>query len=701
MSHLYEFGPFRLDPGKRELRRLGEPLSLRPKAFDTLLALVEQADSLVTKDALMARVWPDTVVEEGGLARNISELRKALGERPGEQRYIATLPGHGYRLIAPVLVIPASTATDPPHVRSARQAPSALWLAAAAVALLAAVGAVGLVGSRGGSRKVPFETISVARLTHSGKSLDAAISPDGEHVAHVIEESDQQSLWVRQVASGQDVPVVPPAPVEYWGLTIAPDGRHIYYTVWDTRSSEAGLFRVPLLGGSPSRVLTDIDGPPALSPDGRRVSYVVNKSSRGESWLMVAVIGGAPAILARRHQPETFLLYPAGPAWSPDGRTIALGAGGSDIYGRFTNVVEVDAQTGRETPVSSVRWPEVERLAWLQGGRSLLIATNERPGAPRQLWRVSRPGGIAARVTHDVNDYGGVSVAADGHTLVTVQREQRSRLFILPAGRFDSLSLVRVEVGTRDGRDGLAWTPDGRIVFTTNTAGSVDLWVTDARGTAPRPLVAGAGMNIHPTVCADGTVVFASDRGGTFNLWTVRGDGASLRPITAGRGEWLPQCARDGRSVVFQSGYGGGTPMHIARIPMEGGTPSPLTGSASMAPALSPDGQRIAYYSFADDKLGWRVAVSPAEGGSPLRTFSLPATGASRIVRFGPDGRSLVFIGDRDGNLWTQPLEGRAPRRLTSLPPERTFSFDFSRHGDLAMARGQITSDVVRIRDAR
>src|SRR5215831_9437594 len=101
-NYFYEFGPFRLDPGRRLLLRDVEPLPLRPKAFDTLLVLVQNSGRVLNKDELMQAVWGDTIVEEGGLVRNISVLRKALGESPDEHRYIVTAPGRGYCFVATV-----------------------------------------------------------------------------------------------------------------------------------------------------------------------------------------------------------------------------------------------------------------------------------------------------------------------------------------------------------------------------------------------------------------------------------------------------------------------------------------------------------------------------------------------------------------------------------------------------------------------
>ena len=96
----YQFGPFRLQVDRRLLLRDGAVVALAPKAFETLLALIEHRDRVLTKDELLQRIWGDTVVEEGGLTRNISVLRKALGETPDDHHYIVTVPGRGYRFVA-------------------------------------------------------------------------------------------------------------------------------------------------------------------------------------------------------------------------------------------------------------------------------------------------------------------------------------------------------------------------------------------------------------------------------------------------------------------------------------------------------------------------------------------------------------------------------------------------------------------------
>lgn len=102
IKELYEFGEFRLDASRRLVSRGDEPVRVTSKALETLLVLVRNRTRVVTKDELMQILWPDTFVEEVNLAQNISALRKALGEAPGENRYIATIPGKGYQFVCEV-----------------------------------------------------------------------------------------------------------------------------------------------------------------------------------------------------------------------------------------------------------------------------------------------------------------------------------------------------------------------------------------------------------------------------------------------------------------------------------------------------------------------------------------------------------------------------------------------------------------------
>jgi TolB-like protein/DNA-binding winged helix-turn-helix (wHTH) protein/Tfp pilus assembly protein PilF len=179
-KQVFQFGPFRLDPSDRLLFKNGDMLPLPPKAIDTLLALVANHGRVVEKDELLRTVWPDTFVEEGGLARNISVLRKALGGE--ETAYIETIPKRGYRFVAEVREAPEGAAPEP-HTTAGRhwKRPVAI---VAGVAL--AVAAVVLLWRAYETRRAARSVHSIAVLPLKNLSGDAAEQYVSEGMTEVL-----------------------------------------------------------------------------------------------------------------------------------------------------------------------------------------------------------------------------------------------------------------------------------------------------------------------------------------------------------------------------------------------------------------------------------------------------------------------------------------------------------------------------------
>ena len=144
-----EFGPFSLDRGRRLLLRKGDAVPLAPKVFETLLVLVENRGRVLSKDELLDQVWGGTSVEEGGLTRNVSILRKTLGEKPDNHQFIVTVPGRGYRFVAAVNETavneqPPADELSSPVLQNGRAGDSRArrWLVLAGLAALAVGGSV-------------------------------------------------------------------------------------------------------------------------------------------------------------------------------------------------------------------------------------------------------------------------------------------------------------------------------------------------------------------------------------------------------------------------------------------------------------------------------------------------------------------------------------------------------------------------------
>lgn len=142
---IYTFGDYRIDGAKRLLLGgEGEMVPLTPKVFDLLFYLVQRAGETVDKDTIMSEVWPDTIVEENNLSQNISILRKSLGEKRGEHKYIATVPGVGYKFVAKVVPADGTTVEDPQQTKPSIDLP--IWRRPIFAALVVFVG-LGLTAS--------------------------------------------------------------------------------------------------------------------------------------------------------------------------------------------------------------------------------------------------------------------------------------------------------------------------------------------------------------------------------------------------------------------------------------------------------------------------------------------------------------------------------------------------------------------------
>ena len=223
-------------------------------------------------------------------------------------------------------------------------------------------------------------------------------------------------------------------------------------------------------------------------------------------------------------------------------------------------------------------------------------------------------------------------------------------------------------------------------------------------GTASKQLISDPGSNICPSVSRDGRfIVFVSDRSGSSQVWKMDANGDNQKRLTKGSDDSWPQFSADGQWVIYQNSVDG--KRTLWKVPVEGGNPIQLTDRPSVYPIVSPDGNWISCYYRAETKSPWKLAIIPIAGGEPHKSFDIPPTvTVLSLVRWTPDGRALAYIDNREGvsNVWSLPLNGSKPARLSDFTTERIFWFDWSRDGkQLALTRGTTTSDVVLVRAQR
>jgi DNA-binding winged helix-turn-helix (wHTH) protein/Tol biopolymer transport system component len=684
-THSYRFGRFCIQPLERRLLRDGTVVALTPKAFDLLLVFVENPGRLLEKEALMKRLWPDTFVEEANLSNNVSLLRKVLAE--GGSNDIETVPRRGYRFLANVTKVSPPVDEAASHRTRRRYRRLALIVIAA---LLSGTVTAGWLYRRALRLRPPASPApTITRLTGIGRVSLAAISPDGRYVAYVV-SGHGQAVRVWQVATATDVEVVAVKDVHYLGLTFSNDGNFIYYVCAAAHNPpDRALFKVPVLGGLPTKVLTNVSTPVTFSPDGSQFAFVRTSQVLRTSWLMVANTDGTGEhVISTRHEPEAYPWAQAGPAWSPDGNVIACTVRTGAVHG----VVAVRLKDRTEVPIVSPRWRQAGRLAWLHDGSGLMLTASDQWGR-NQIWQVSYPSGDLGQITRDdTSNYVGLGLTADSRTAVAVKASGVSRIGLVPAN--DPASVHWIGSGKYDGRFGLAWMPDGRIVYQSLAGGDDDLWIMAADGTRAARLTADPGEDSDPAVSPDGRyIVFGSARSGSVDLWRINSDGTNPIQLTKGRRARLNQVTRDGW-VIFVSEAAG-----LWKVPIDGGPARQLSDKTITMPALSPDGRFIACYYRDQPTTAGTLSIIPAEGGEPVRSFNVPGPAGDSVVRWTPDGRTITFT--RDGNLWNQPLHGGTPIEVTKFETGSVRQFDWARDGTLVFAHVERTADAVLITHLR
>jgi serine/threonine protein kinase/Tol biopolymer transport system component len=581
-------------------------------------------------------------------------------------------------------------------------------LAISLAVVLAAAAGLGVYKMIAGQAHKPaaaaFQSIHLTRLTNTGKSRMAAISPDGKYVVHVIEDAGKQSLWVRQVTTANNVQIVPPAEVLYFGMTFSGDGNYVYYVTAGKNESQAFLYQVPVLGGTPRKLVEDVDDPVALSPDGSQIGFARFYPPKGTDDLTVAKADGSDQhVAASRKLPTRYASSwfgnSAGPSWSPDGRTIATLAS-DGMGGPGWTLVGVPVAGGAEKTISPTKWSIPGRTAWLGDGSGLVLdASDQSSSLSPQIWYVAYPSGEARRITNDLNKYFGVSLTGDSSALVTVQSEISSSIWAAPQGDATTARRITSGSGNGEGLYGVASLPNGGVLYTSNANGHSDIWSMTADGSNLAQLTMNAGNNDDPAVSADGkTVVFASDRNGRRNIWRMNIDGSGPKQLTNGNADFLPQITRDGKWLLYQSDSAG--KLRIWKQPLDGGAPQQFIDRVAGHPVISPDGKWVAIYAFDEAAGRFEIAFMPIDGGEPTRlSYQI-----DNAFGWSPDSKAAVFVGNQNGvsNLMSQPLDGRPPKQITNFTEGTIFNFAWSADGkQLFLARGAINSDVVLINSVK
>jgi serine/threonine protein kinase/WD40 repeat protein len=563
------------------------------------------------------------------------------------------------------------------------------------------------------NKPAQFQTFAISRLTASGKSLLTAISPDGKYVVTAVVENGKQSLWLRNIPTGSDTQIVPPAATNFGRLVFSPDGDYIYML----RSIDAGgsahdLYRVTVLGGRPSVVRKDVDRGPEFSSDGKSIAYIRgNDPEVGKLRWLTANLDGSDEQIVKIAPVHPF---PDGMTWSPDGKTI--------VYNVFTpgspeGLTQIDALEIASGNVKTIFHSDdvvIEEVIWMPNSNDLLVVYGKVSNVGvSKLGIVTFPSGEFRTITNDTNTYLAASVAADGKTVAIVQGQQIGQIEI-DSGTGEGPGVQVPGIPPQTPIKDLHWSSDTQFFISDGSRlmlVSIDGKSQSTIQSDPR------GLLLIFCLCEQGRtlVVQWPLHGGKKqgNLWRMNADGSDIRQVTNGMGDLAPSCSSDSKWIYYMD-Y---PTRNFVRVPRDGGAPAPLPGTAvpntienGFPVDQSRDGKfmarRIDIFIPPDlERTIPRIVLLPtdADSGTVPRILEMNPNVVSG-VKFTPDSKSIVYVVRDNGleNLWLEPVEGGTGRPLTHFTSERIYGFDWSPDGKkLAIYRGHDVSDVVLLHDSQ
>lgn len=711
-NKIYSFGSYQLDMSEYSLKRDNTVIPLPPKILETLLVLVENRERVISKDELMQTLWPDTFVEENNLTQNISQLRRALGNDASAVDYIKTVPKRGYKFIAEVSI---NTATNGSGVQEPQPIAQKLKLSnksinattVSIISLIVIVAAFLLLRSRlDNNAEKLLNNPQFIRLTDSGNILELALSNNGKYVAYAIEEGDKQSLHISQISGTNDLRITEPDNTNIIGITFSQDDQHIYYTANRENGNRFSVYRVSFLGGKSDPVISDVSGPVTFSPDGTQLAFIRFDAKNGEMGMIIANTSNyREKRLIYKKLPEK--LIPDSISWSPDGKYIACGIYLAGAESK-AHLVAIDPNDGKELVIGKAedtKLSSISNIDWMNNSQTLIFTawrnTSGVFGSP--LWLASFPTGKLQRLTNENTNYFNVRASSDSKIIAAKRVDRVSRIWTgdLSASGVYSNNITESQTGFGfylNHDSGLNWLNTDKLVFTSQKAGKLDIWVSDRSWKNQQQLTNNLNIDKYPIATSDGKyIVFVSDRSKHDNIWRMDSNGNNQIQLTHGIGESFPNITPDSKHVIYLSAING--QIALWKVSINGGKPEKISDKPLFHPVLSPDGKWIAAFSLVNYSYG-NVVLIPVGGGEPriISNINMPEY---EIVRWSADSSALTYIQTKEGvsNIWSQPINAASPHQLTNFTSDRIFRYAISPDGKLlACERGVNISDVVIIK---
>jgi Tol biopolymer transport system component/DNA-binding winged helix-turn-helix (wHTH) protein len=637
---------------------------IEPKVMEVLQALAERPGDVLSKERLIARVWAGTNVTDDVLTRSISELRRTLGDDAREPHFIETIPKRGYRLVAAVTPLEAAGVIDPSPLRDRELVgPSSIDIVpTVATPVRVSTGEpnpdVATLHEQGGTNRRQLQrwARTLGMLLGLAALLSAALGVLLRWTGRREDTDRAGRVALRMVPVANDV-------AAEFEPSWSPDGKTLAYV-----AAVGGKFQIfaRALSASKPVQLTPAGSShwkssPFWSPDGTRVYYI------DTDLYSVGAAGGEPELAYRGVDSAAF---------SRDGKVMALlrrDAGPPGVSLWFASPPGKAPQPYVERPFANRHFGTGVVRFSPRGDK--LIAWMWTEGEPTEFWVIPLPRGrpfrVLARSTADALFPTPFDVLVDGrHLVLEIQPrpDWTQHLFVADLERDALEPLTRTTVTETQP----AVSPDGeRIAFTARDA-NYDIVRVPLDRSPMLNVLATAWSESYPTWAPNGEFAYACDRlAGSLDIWVHDPRSGSNRPAVTrehfGGADsifYAPAVSPDGEWVAYERYERHGRPTAVWISPFAGGTPIALTPGSQertqSAPAWSPDGKWIAYGAGERGRVSVLEKARVGSRRPPLALYE----GVLGAIAWSPGGRWIVA--DTGGGLTLVDPDGRANRVLTT-----------------------------------
>ena len=567
-------------------------------------------------------------------------------------------------------------------------------LTAVILLALVAAAAFGIYSFMSRKNAAAFEHFTVSPVTETGKASLAALSPDANYILNVQRDAGQQSLWLRNVPTKSNTQIVPPSDDQYHSLSFSPDGNSIYFTKDEKAEKNVySLYRAPVLGGNPERIVHDIGSGISFSPDRSHIVFIRFKRNEGEGDLIVASADGSGEKLLSKQNTRL-----RAPAWSPDGKLIAAAELNADQTS-LSSLDLFDTSTGEKQTFKKSDMI-LESPVWLPDQSGILVVASGRESNFNrdQIGLFSYPQGVYRPITNDTNSYPIISLSADGKTIATVQSQYVGTLETAP---YETSGAGKpVTISSRPPTNWFGWTPDGKLLVEQENG----IFQMNADGSNRAPLLHDDFPSFGPISCDHGRyIMFASaSRGGgnSINIWRADSTGGNLKQITTGTDDEPAMCSPDGKWLVY-AGFDNGKFL-AKKISVDGGPSTQLSEALLTCGCvnISPDGKNIAFQTQPTTGGAIIIKILDFETLQPVKVIERdPRAGGE--IRYTSDGKTIGYPIRENGlyALWVSPVDGSPGRRVTEFESDRIADFHWSADNKtVGLLRTHNDSDVVLLR---